>query len=98
MEFAEQTLSGGVPSEERVAVFDNDGTLWCEKPMPIQADFMIRIWSRTGRRPLLAAGNSNGDLPMLEFTQHPAGSSIRRPGRTGHHLPGGTGYTKCTWA
>src|SRR3954470_5338022 len=30
----------------------------------------IRIWSRTGRRPLLAAGNSNGDVPMLDFTQH----------------------------
>jgi phosphoglycolate phosphatase-like HAD superfamily hydrolase len=30
----------------------------------------IRIWSRTGRRPLLAAGNSNGDIPMLDFTQH----------------------------
>jgi hypothetical protein len=27
----------------------------------------IRIWSRTGRRPLFAAGNSNGDIPMLEF-------------------------------
>jgi len=31
----------------------------------------IRIWSRTGRRPLLAAGNTNGDIAMLEFTQHP---------------------------
>ena len=30
----------------------------------------IRIWSRTGRRPLLAAGNSNGDIPMLDFAQH----------------------------
>ena len=30
----------------------------------------IRIWSRTGRRPLLAAGNSNGDIEMLEFTRH----------------------------
>jgi phosphoserine phosphatase len=30
----------------------------------------IRIWSRTGRRPLLAGGNSNGDIPMLEFAQH----------------------------
>jgi haloacid dehalogenase-like hydrolase len=28
----------------------------------------IRIWSRIGRRPILAAGNSNGDLPMLAFT------------------------------
>jgi hypothetical protein len=25
-----------VPVDERVAVFDNDGTLWCEKPMPIE--------------------------------------------------------------
>jgi phosphoserine phosphatase len=31
-----------VPVEERVAVFDNDGTLWCEKPMPIQLDFIVR--------------------------------------------------------
>ena len=31
-----------MPPEERVAVFDNDGTLWCEKPMPIQADFILR--------------------------------------------------------
>ena len=30
----------------------------------------IRIWSRTGRRPLLAAGNSNGDIAMLDFTRH----------------------------
>jgi phosphoserine phosphatase len=31
-----------VPLAERVAVFDNDGTLWCEKPMPIQLDFILR--------------------------------------------------------
>ena len=31
-----------VPLEERIAVFDNDGTLWCEKPMPIQLDFILR--------------------------------------------------------
>jgi phosphoglycolate phosphatase-like HAD superfamily hydrolase len=30
----------------------------------------VRIWSRTGRRPLFAAGNANGDIPMLDFTQH----------------------------
>jgi hypothetical protein len=161
-----------VPVAERVAVFDNDGTLWCEQPLPIQADFIlrrlaemaaddpsrqarqpwkaayeqdvawllayleangftnyivsgggrdfmrpvagelygvprervigsaaalaytsddrggtithtprpeylddgaekpVRIWSRTGRRPLLAAGNTNGDVPMLDFAQH----------------------------
>jgi phosphoserine phosphatase len=34
----------------------------------------VRIWSRTGRRPILAAGNSNGDVPMLRFAggTHPA--------------------------
>jgi hypothetical protein len=37
----------------------------------------IRIWSRTGRRPLLAAGNSNGDVPMLDFTQHRDKLSLR---------------------
>jgi hypothetical protein len=31
-----------LPAEERVAVFDNDGTLWCEKPIPIQLDFILR--------------------------------------------------------
>ncbi len=28
----------------------------------------VRIWSRIGRRPILAVGNSNGDIPMLDFT------------------------------
>jgi hypothetical protein len=194
VEFVARVCGAGgsepVPVEDRLAVFDNDGTLWCEKPMPIQLDFIlhrlvemaeadatlrerqpwkaayerdygwlsavmtehyagnetnvrilaagilaaydgisvedfesrsheflrsaqhptlgrayldcayapmvellakrggtithkpeadylddgpekpIRIWSRTGRRPLLAAGNSNGDVPMLHFTQH----------------------------
>jgi hypothetical protein len=27
----------------------------------------IRIWSRTGRRPIIAGGNSNGDIPMLRY-------------------------------
>jgi hypothetical protein len=29
----------------------------------------MRIWSRTGRRPLVAGGNSNGDIPMLRFVR-----------------------------
>ena len=40
LDFVER--ANGVPPEERVAVFDNDGTLWCEKPLPIQADFILR--------------------------------------------------------
>jgi hypothetical protein len=37
-----QNGSEPVAPEERVAVFDNDGTLWCEKPVPIQMDFILR--------------------------------------------------------
>src|SRR5205823_11936009 len=30
-----------VPSEERIATFDNDGTLWCEQPMYFQLFFAV---------------------------------------------------------
>ena len=30
-----------VPPADRIAVFDNDGTLWCEKPMPIELGFVL---------------------------------------------------------
>jgi len=36
----------------------------------------VRIWSRIGRRPILAAGNSNGDIPMLQFCSHPERPSL----------------------
>lgn len=42
---ARVTQEGGadyVAPAARIAVFDNDGCLWCEKPMPIQADFLFR--------------------------------------------------------
>lgn len=32
---------GDVPIEERLACFDNDGTLWCEKPSYIQFEFFV---------------------------------------------------------
>ncbi|MCL2533768.1 MAG: haloacid dehalogenase-like hydrolase [Nocardiaceae bacterium] len=38
----DESGAGYVEPAARVAVFDNDGTLWCEKPMPIQLDFTIR--------------------------------------------------------
>ena len=41
---ARVTDEGGpdyVPPAERVATFDNDGTLWCEKPMPIELGFIL---------------------------------------------------------
>jgi phosphoserine phosphatase len=38
----EEGGDGYVPAAERIATFDNDGTLWAEKPMPIQLDFTLR--------------------------------------------------------
>ena len=37
----------------------------------------VRIWSRTGRRPLVAGGNSNGDIPMLRFARRPGRPALR---------------------
>ena len=40
-----------VPVAERVAMFDNDGTLWCEKPQYLQLLFMLDELQRAaGRR------------------------------------------------
>ncbi|MGK2882136.1 MAG: HAD family hydrolase [Mycobacterium sp.] len=45
-----------VAPHERVAVFDNDGTLWCEKPMYIQLDFIVRrLAERAKAEPSLAS-------------------------------------------
>ncbi len=33
-----------IPPAERSAAIDNDGTLWCEKPMYVQIDFVVRRW------------------------------------------------------
>src|SRR5207248_4994459 len=30
-----------VPPAERIATFDNDGTLWCEQPLPVQLYFAL---------------------------------------------------------
>jgi phosphoglycolate phosphatase-like HAD superfamily hydrolase len=37
----------------------------------------IRIWSRIGRRPILAFGNSNGDVQMLAFSGAPSTPALR---------------------
>ena len=36
-----------------------------------------QIWNVIGRRPILAAGNSNGDLPMLAFAGGPSAPALR---------------------
>ncbi len=45
VEFVERVTKEGspdfLPVAERIAVFDNDGTLWCEKPVPVQLFFAL---------------------------------------------------------
>lgn len=105
-----------IPPEERIAVLDNDGTLWPENPIPIQLAYLLdtlrdrvrqtpslandpavsavlrgdlasllkgpgseeamgrdkagkpeAIHTFIGRRPVAVFGNSDGDLPMLQY-------------------------------
>ena len=37
----------------------------------------VRIWSRVGRRPLVAGGNSNGDIPMMRFVRAGESGALR---------------------
>jgi phosphoserine phosphatase len=44
-----------VPVEERIAVFDNDGTLWAEKPLPNEVYFVLaRVRELAAQDPSLA--------------------------------------------
>ncbi|MDF2506752.1 MAG: acid phosphatase [Microbacterium sp.] len=60
-----------VPVAERIAVFDNDGTLWSEKPMPTQLHYVVEQWRAAAertpelaeRQPYLAA--VSGDFRWL---------------------------------
>ena len=51
--------------KSKIEFFDDGPT----KPM--------RIWSRTGRRPLVAGGNSNGDIPMMRFARTGERAALR---------------------
>jgi hypothetical protein len=76
IEFRRPSLRGGFgrlgSREERVATFDNDGTLWCEKPMPSPARLLpCASWSRWLRRTQPCATGSRGRRPR---TDHSAGT------------------------
>jgi hypothetical protein len=74
-----------VPPAQRVAVFDNDGTLWCEKPMPIQLDFILRRLvemsatdpSLAGRQPWKAAREMDAAWLSSVISDHYAGDDTK---------------------
>lgn len=45
LDFVRQVITTGSPDyrhpAERIATFDNDGTLWCEQPIQVQAYFLL---------------------------------------------------------
>jgi phosphoglycolate phosphatase-like HAD superfamily hydrolase len=48
VDFVTSATKGGpgfIPAADRIATFDNDGTLWVEQPMPPQFDFVFRRWA-----------------------------------------------------
>jgi phosphoserine phosphatase len=65
-----------VPQPERIAVFDNDGTLWPENPMPFQAAFAFdELKRRVGSEPAIAEDPMvqaalAGDLGKLLAGEH----------------------------
>lgn len=66
----------GVPPERvvgsSVGLVYRDGNLYTTDQPEFLDDGAVkpaRLWSRIGRRPIFAAGNSNGDIEMLEFTR-----------------------------
>jgi phosphoglycolate phosphatase-like HAD superfamily hydrolase len=91
VDFVERVVSEDVPVEERVAVFDNDGTLWCEKPLPIQADFILR-WlfamaqadpDLRGRQPWKAAYERDYAWLGKVLAEHYAGDDTNLPALAG---------------
>ena len=49
-------------------MFDNDGTLWCEKPMPIQLDFILRRLAQMAAGATGAAASASRGRPSPSAT------------------------------
>src|SRR3954451_10509241 len=83
--FVEATVTADVPTEQRIAVFDNDGTLWCEKPIPIQADFVLRRLEEMAhadprlrdRQPWKAASSHDHEWFSQVLADHYAGDDTK---------------------
>jgi phosphoserine phosphatase len=66
-----------VPERDRIATFDNDGTLWSERPLYVQADFLLRKWramaqadpSLADRQPYKAVVENDREW-LSTLTQH----------------------------
>ncbi len=82
MDFVRRATTPGpdfVPAADRIAAFDNDGTLWVEQPLPPQFDFVFRCWaeevwadpSLAGRQPYKALIEKDASFLRGVATQDP---------------------------
>ena len=80
IDFVQRTTTDGsadhVPVPERIAVFDNDGTLWSEAPMPPQLNFVFAEMERRAplepelaKNPMVKAALA-GDVATLAAGKH----------------------------
>jgi phosphoglycolate phosphatase-like HAD superfamily hydrolase len=83
LDFVKRTATEGsadfVPMPERIAVFDNDGTLWSEAPMPPQMAFVFSeikrrapIEPELAKEPMVKAALA-GDMATLSTGEHHEG-------------------------
>jgi hypothetical protein len=108
IDFVARTCGEGgwaaVPVEERVAVFDNDGTLWCEKPMPIQLDFILRRLAQMAaaqpelceRQPWKAVSERDFGWFGALMAEHYAGDDTNVRTLAGGILAASTAPTSCS--
>ncbi|NGN64325.1 haloacid dehalogenase-like hydrolase [Streptomyces sp. A7024] len=72
---------------DRIAVFDNDGTLWPERPMPVQLHFLTERWremaaadpSLADRQPYASAVSGDPTWIASVVDDHYAGDDTRVP-------------------
>lgn len=86
IDFVEKVTDPGSPSyvepRDRIAVFDNDGTLWCEKPF-VQGGFITQRMAEMARmdpslqRPTSSRATSS---PVAGATSCVRSRNPRRPG------------------
>jgi hypothetical protein len=56
-----------VPVAERIATFDNDGTLWCEHPLPVQMFFAIDRGRERGHPSFLGTRKGDEKVDIRHF-------------------------------
>jgi len=81
MEFVQKTTdpksSDFIPIQDRITVFDNDGTLWSEKPMYFQLNFILdrvkelaKNHPEWQKKPLFKAAIAGDMKKVLSFGEH----------------------------